>query len=390
MAAPVDPPAYRKHDPPPTLRYEDYTIGWISALPEEAEAATHMLDDRDNGRFPFRPGDDNQYTPGEIAGHKVVIACLPKRTTGTVSAATLVSQMRQSFPNLRYGLMVGIGAGVPGQNLDPDIRLGDVVVASPSDISDSPVGVIGYELGAETVDGFKRRDWQAPTDRRLRNALESIERDARVEGSHDFLQHLKIFVGRNHGQKFRHPDVEDQLYKGDDTDELVPRQPRLPQDPAVHYGLIASGNKLVKKAELRDALRDKYGIICFEMEAAGLMNIMPVAVIRGVSDYADSRKNDVWHCYAAATAAAYAKGLLNVIGPESPARNDLGRGVEPPGDRVRVLKRLRVNGVGFLRRCGDGSVGSEYVEFVDAFVYGRVRVNIAGYMDYSRIKVEDL
>lgn len=320
MAASAEPPLYRQPDPPPTLKYEDYTIGWICALPEEAEAAIYMLDTRHRGVFYSTHGDDNQYTPGEIAGHKVVITCLPKRTTGTVSAATLVSQMRQSFPNLRYGLMVGIGAGVPGRNLDPDIRLGDVIVASPSDKSDSPVGVIGYELGAENVGGFERRDWQAPTDRRLRNALEAIERDAGVEGSHDFLQYLEIFAGRNHGQNFRRPDVEDQLYKGDDTNELVPRQPRLSQDPTVHYGLIASGNKLVKNAELRDALRDKYGIICFEMEAAGLMNILPVAVIRGVCDYADSRKNDEWHHYAAATAAAYAKGLLNVIGPEPLAR----------------------------------------------------------------------
>jgi nucleoside phosphorylase len=304
------------------LQYEDYTVGWICALPVEAEAALYMLDTRHHGVFPSMHGDDNQYTPGEIAGHKVVIACLPKRSVGTVNAAYLVSQMRQSFPSLKFGLMVGIGAGVPGQDLKPDIRLGDVVVATPSDKSISPAGVMGYELGAETIEGFILRDWQAPTDKRLRNALESIERDTQVEDSSDFLQHLTIFATRNHGQKFLHPGVEkDQLYKGDQTHDLVLRQSRPSQDPVVHYGLIASGNKLVKNAKLRDALRDKYGIICFEMEAAGLMNTMPVAVIRGVCDYADSRKNDVWHHYAAATAAAYAKGLLTIIGPEHPARN---------------------------------------------------------------------
>jgi nucleoside phosphorylase len=281
-----------------------------------------MLDTRHRGVFPSLHGDDNQYTPGEIAGHKVVIVCLPKKSVGTVSAATLVSQMRQSFPNLKYGLMVGIGAGVPGQNLEPDIRLGDVVVATPSDKSVGPAGVIGYDLGAETVEGFIQRDWQAPTNRRLRNALESVARDARVEGSHDFLCHLDIFATRSNGQMFRHPGVEnDKLYEGDYADDLVLRQTRRSQDPTVHYGLIASGNKLVKNAALRDKLRDKYGIICFEMEAAGLLNTMPVAVIRGVCDYADSRKNDVWHHYAAATAAAYAKGLLNIIGPEPPTRN---------------------------------------------------------------------
>ncbi|KAF2194323.1 hypothetical protein K469DRAFT_196098 [Zopfia rhizophila CBS 207.26] len=188
--------------------------------------------------------------------------------------------MRQSFPNLRYGLLVGIGAGVPGQNLEPDIRLGDVVVAGPSDKSVGPVGVIGYELGAETIKGFIPKDWQAPTETRLRIAIERIEFNARVEGSYDSPQYLDILATRDHGQKFQHPDVEDQLYEGD-TDRLVPRQPRPTQGPTVHYGFIASGYKLVKNAKLRDALRDKYGIICFEMEAAGLMNILPVAVIRG-------------------------------------------------------------------------------------------------------------
>jgi nucleoside phosphorylase len=64
--------------------------------------------------------------------------------------------------------------------------------------------------------------------------------------------------------------------------------------PVIHYGLIASGNKVVKTAKLRDELRERYKIRCSEMEAAGLMNILPVAVIRGISDYADSHKNDDW------------------------------------------------------------------------------------------------
>jgi hypothetical protein len=46
------------------------------------------------------------------------------------------------------------------------------------------------------------------------------------------------------------------------------------------------------------------------MEAFGLMNHFPCLVIRGISDYADGHKNDKWRCYAALTAAAYAKELL--------------------------------------------------------------------------------
>jgi nucleoside phosphorylase len=49
------------------------------------------------------------------------------------------------------------------------------------------------------------------------------------------------------------------------------------------------------------------------MEAAGLMDEFSCLVIRGICDYADSHKNKRWQPYAAATAAAYMKELLNVI-----------------------------------------------------------------------------
>jgi hypothetical protein len=54
-------------------------------------------------------------------------------------------------------------------------------------------------------------------------------------------------------------------------------------------------------------------MLCFEMEAAGLMNQLPCLVIRGICDYSDSHKNKQWQGYAALTAAAYAKILLSVV-----------------------------------------------------------------------------
>jgi nucleoside phosphorylase len=54
-------------------------------------------------------------------------------------------------------------------------------------------------------------------------------------------------------------------------------------------------------------------VLCFEMEAAGLINSFPYLVIRGICDYADSYKNKRWQPYAAGIAAVYAKELLLVI-----------------------------------------------------------------------------
>ena len=81
----------------------------------------------------------------------------------------------------------------------------------------------------------------------------------------------------------------------------------------VHYGLIASGNKLIKDALLRDALIAEKDVLCFEMEAAGLMNHFPCLVIRGICDYSDSHKNKEWQGYAA---MAYSKDLLCRIVPQ--------------------------------------------------------------------------
>jgi len=85
--------------------------------------------------------------------------------------------------------------------------------------------------------------------------------------------------------------------------------------PKIHYGTIASGNLLIRNAAERDRLGDEFGAKCVEMEAAGLMNDFPCIVVRGICDYADSHKNDVWQKYSAVTAAAFAKELLSTVSP---------------------------------------------------------------------------
>jgi nucleoside phosphorylase len=303
----------------PILKYENYTIAWICALKIEVLAAMFMLDKRHDGVFSTKYGDENHYIPGTIGRHNVIIVALPKKTTGTVSAAILVGSLKTNFRNIRYGLMVGIGAGVPGRNLKPDIRLGDVIVAAPGDESSNAQGVLAYELGKESVNGFVNIGYIQPTDRRLRSAIEALETEAEYTGYDLLGPYLARF---RENTRFLPPGPDsDHLYEAEKTGKpgteiyrLIRREPRQFEGPAIHYGLIASGNKVIKNAKLRDAMRDKYNITCFEMEAAGLLNTLPVAVIRGVSDYADSHKNDTWHEYAASTAAAYARCLLDYIG----------------------------------------------------------------------------
>ena len=84
---------------------------------------------------------------------------------------------------------------------------------------------------------------------------------------------------------------------GCDAEKRVKRSPRTNQDVVIHYGTIASGNQVMKDGVTRDRISSELeGVLCFEMEAAGLMNSFPCLVIRGICDYADSHKNKrlVW------------------------------------------------------------------------------------------------
>jgi hypothetical protein len=77
----------------------------------------------------------------------------------------------------------------------------------------------------------------------------------------------------------------------DDPSKLVLRPERIEDEdnPAIHYGLIASANQLMKNALIQDRLGVEKDVLCFEMEAACLMNHFPCLAIRGICDYSD------WH-----------------------------------------------------------------------------------------------
>jgi nucleoside phosphorylase len=124
-----------------------------------------------------------------------------------------------------------------------------------------------------------------------------------------------IFQGADNDQLF---EAEYDHEGGDDCEECDPilieeRPIRKNLMPKVHYGNIASGNQVMKHGATRDKIAKKESVICFEMEAAGLMDEFPCLVIRGICDYADSHKNKIWQPYAAATAAAFARILLGFV-----------------------------------------------------------------------------
>jgi nucleoside phosphorylase len=160
------------------LSHRDYTVGCVCPMGVELAPVKAMLD----VIHPSLPTqrDQNSYTLGEIWGHNMVITVLPE--IGTNSAATVAIQLLNDFPSIRFGLLVGIGGGVPSEEEEgEDIRLGDVVISKPTA---SFGGVVQYDLGKfSTGGGFERTGVLAKPPPLLRSSVENLAADHRMKGS---------------------------------------------------------------------------------------------------------------------------------------------------------------------------------------------------------------
>ncbi|KAF5576103.1 ankyrin repeat [Fusarium pseudoanthophilum] len=290
---------------PEPRTYDDYHVGWRHA------------------GLPKLPNDSNTYTLGSVGKHGVVIACLPKGKIGTVSAATVATNMISTFPNIKFCLMVGIGGGIP-----PKVRLGDVVVSTPTGAFP---GVVQYDLGKahqggtfEMTGALNKHDL---TGSRIPEYLKELEQKwprlapkyLRSDSLRDQLfkanyAHVDKSAadGTVDGTVSLIDDQEAEESDGEDDCRLCDRGQtvkRKPREMRVHYGLIASGNEVIKDSIFRDKLNRDLGgqVLCVEMEAAGLAHNFP--------------------CHAAAVAAAFAKELLGQV-----QSSDIER--EPTAEKV--------------------------------------------------------
>ena len=303
-----------------SMNHLDYTVGWICALPCEVAAAEAMLD-AVHRILPNPPNDKNVYCLGSISGHNVAITTLPLGIPGTTAATTVAIRMLSTFRSISIPLLVGVGGGVPKD----DIRLGDVVVSAPLAGHNA---VVQYDFGKTLSSGTIERigNLNKPKGQLLAAA-------AMVRASHhaapskvpEFIERAlqnKLLLENGYG----YPGPENDILVAvacehvSEAQEchmcepwIVIRKPRLDNNPRIHYGPIGSGNQVVKNREVRDRLAETLGNLCFEMEAAGVMDCFPALVIRGICDYCDSYKTKEFQPYSALTAAAFAKELLESL-----------------------------------------------------------------------------
>ena len=276
--------------------------------------------------------DSNTYTLGAINDHNVVIACMPIGRPGLVSASRLLSPIKSTFPNLKTCLFVGIAGGLPSLSPgDPneDIHLGDVVFSTGIWAGHDPVIPVDY----------RRYDGQPPInligrpDKPESHLLQTLSHLIADDDFKDKCQaSLKRIIGKKHG--FDYPGFDqDRLFKSDEPHKGVPytgcescsvdglarpTRPKVrgPLQFVTHLGSVASGNSILMDPQRRDSFKRQFPeALCYEMEAAAAADELRPLVIRGISDYCDSHKNDKFKRYAAATAAAVAREFLHYKRP---------------------------------------------------------------------------
>jgi nucleoside phosphorylase len=351
------PPAHRR----------DFEIAVICALRLEADAVEALFDKfYDNGPYGKAAGDINAYTTGMIGCHNVVLAHMSG--IGKGNAAHVASSFRSSFAGIKLVLVVGICGGVPnGTDDEKEILLGDVIISTGLVQYDFGRRLPNTFIRKDTLEENLGR----PTTeiRALLTKLSGRMGRMRLkENTSNYLAAVCQLPGFEHARypgadedklfepayRHKHHDLlacaictkcerkEDEVCEAAlesscielkcDENKQVTRHRLVKarttaaaakegsattqeaveaQKPVIHFGLIASGDTVMKSGEDRDKIAVKEKVIAFEMEGAGVWHSFPCVVIKGVCDYADSHKNKKWQGYAAATAAACMKAFLN-------------------------------------------------------------------------------
>lgn len=282
------------------------TIGIVTALPKECAAMRLMLE-RESRWLAFGEGGGRHYylgdVPAEAGGsHRVALALLPDM--GNNNAAITATLLLQHFPSVRNIIMCGIAGGVPRPGeVEHDVRLGDIVVSNRN-------GVVQYDLVKERPDGTKEyRHPPRPPGAELLDAVRHLLTEEEM-GHRPWEEFLR------RGDRLRHGERPEDNHDARGVPIEYPADPeRSAGQPRVFLGGIAAANALLKNPDHRDYLGRMFGVKAIEMEGSGVADATwrdgaGYLVVRGICDYCDQNKGDVWQGAAAVAAAAYVRALV--------------------------------------------------------------------------------
>ncbi|KAH8424174.1 5'-methylthioadenosine/S-adenosylhomocysteine nucleosidase family protein [Aspergillus melleus] len=331
-------------------RRSEFEIAVICALQAESDAVEAVFDTKWEYTFGKAPADPNTYSTGRIGGYNVVLVFLP--SMGKACAASATASFLSSFPAIKLVLVVGICGAVPTDPTDAtkEILLGDAIIST---------GIVQYDFGRQFSDKVVRKDsLEDNLSRPTKEVRSFLRKVSGLEGcrqlQNDTIAHLTEICEKKGNGAFNYPSRdEDKLYKptyrhkhhnsatctvcarcvrkedetctnalesscdqlGCSEMNLVVRSRSMKGEkklsPQIHFGLVASGDLVMKSGYHRDEIARREKVIAFEMEGAGVWDNFSTIIIKGVCDYADSHKNKKWQRYAAAVAAACMKAFLS-------------------------------------------------------------------------------
>ena len=224
-------------------------IGIIGAMALEIDALAERMQIRER----IRAGQDD-FRVGELFGQEAVLAdCGP----GKVNAALTAQQMILRWQP-EWILNIGVAGGA-----DPDLRVGDIVVATDAVQHDMDTTGLGDPAGYVSKVGLVA----FPCDDKLRR-------------------------------------------------RLVRAASQL-QDVRVVEGVIATGDQFVNDAAVARRLREQFGAAAVEMEGAAIAHAcyvhrVPCGILRSISDGANQDSGMDFADFAAA-AAAHAQRVVELL-----------------------------------------------------------------------------
>ncbi|KAL7911036.1 hypothetical protein GGI35DRAFT_332667 [Trichoderma velutinum] len=331
-------------------RYEDFEIAIICTKKDQFDAIRFLFDESLHSY-----GEENEISDrkdiriknGRLGKHSVVLALLRQiGRDGTLPEASIWSK----YTALKLVILAGNCSGVPFNNNGQDeILLGDVI------INDLPVHYKFLE-NEGLIKSRQRRSGPEQLVEDFRKFFEIFHTDS---GRDTLQQAATSFLGAAIRVGYSYPGAdEDKLFQssyrhkhysletcvcsdyhggndplceeainsscndlGCDEQYLVARKRFTEQTiedgylPLVlHFGRVASVDKMKSSGEDRDRFAEAEGVIALEMEGVWRWEGVPCIMVKGVCDYADGhqgiKEKRRWQYFATARVAAVIKGLL--------------------------------------------------------------------------------
>lgn len=241
-------------------------IGIIGAMPEEVEAIVQLLDTPKNHQIGGRT-----FTKGDFH-HQTVVVVYSR--VGKASSASTATTLINHFSADKI-----IFTGIAGAVAD-DLKIGDIVIGDQC---------IQHDMDASPL--FPK--YEIP----LTNQTYFYSCEKLVE------------MAVNAAECFLKEDYANML-----SDKI--RQKFQLTEPAIKIGTIASGDQFIScPTKIQNLKLDIDNLIAVEMEGAAVSQIcaeyqVPFAVIRTISDKANTKAPDDFNQFLTEITAIYAKGII--------------------------------------------------------------------------------